>query len=226
MSNGFRLPSITPFNVKEAQDLVSEFDGLTTFADVEEWDARASVQLKAIEAYLITLSTAESEVNAAEVRVTEAANQRSVVRRLWGPLPEVKLVQTLKSQMAQIREVLGKLSDQLESAIDKTPNSREEQIEMLRELKLEKKELAFQKRQAVEAKRQITTSARQQSAQVGAGFLGAMLTNPKSRRVSRMGIRLRKEAALAPHENLRTQLEKQILVIDRAIHWVERFRGE
>lgn len=39
-----------------------------------------------------------------------------------------------------------------------------------------------------------------------------------------MAIRLDKEAAVKPHENARAQLDRQILVIDRAIHWIERFK--
>jgi hypothetical protein len=35
---------------------------------------------------------------------------------------------------------------------------------------------------------------------------------------------LAKEMTVAPHENVRTQIERQILIIDRAIHWVEKFK--
>jgi hypothetical protein len=57
--------------------------------------------------------------------------------------------------------------------------------------------------------RQVRTSARQESSQVGAGFIGELLTSPRSRRISRMSIRLQKEANLAPHENVRTYIERQ-----------------
>ena len=101
--------------------------------------------------------------------------------------------------------------EELEAPIDKTPNSPEEQKEMARELKLVKKDLTLKKREANEAMRQIRADARQQSAQVGAG-LSAMFSTPRSRRWSRMGIRLEKEAGVAPHESLRAQVERQLLV--------------
>ena len=73
---------------------------------------------------------------------------------------------------------------------------------MARELKLVKKELSLKKREANEEMRQIRAEARQRSARVGAG-LSAMFSTPTSRRWSRMGIRLEKEAGVAPHESLR-----------------------
>jgi hypothetical protein len=129
----------------------------------------------------------------------------------------------LEARAAQVRNSLVDLSERLQAAVDKTPNSREEQAEMLRELKLAKKELALQKREAGEAMRQIRTNARVRSAEVGSG-LGILFSNSKSRRFSRMAIRLEKEAAVKPHENVRARIERQILVVDRAIHWVERFK--
>jgi hypothetical protein len=68
---------------------------------------------------------------------------------------------------------------------------------MLRELKLVKKELSLRKREANEAMRQIRTNARQRSAQVGGG-LALLFSTGKSRRISRMAIRLEKEAGVKP----------------------------
>ena len=117
---------------------------------------------------------------------------------------------------------MATLADQLEAAIEKTPNSPEEQKAMIKDLKLAKKELALRKREAAEAMRQIRVNARQRTAKVGVG-IDALFSNPTTRRWTKVGIRLEKEARIAPHENERTQIEKRILVIERTIQWVERF---
>ena len=122
------------------------------------------------------------------------------------------------------RELLVPLVEQLEAAIDKTPNSADEQKEMLRELKLVKKELGLQKREANEAMRQIRTAARQRAAKIGTEGLSLLFSTPKTRRWARMRVWLEREAAGAPHETTRTQLERQMLVIERTIRWVEKFR--
>ena len=101
---------------------------------------------------------------------------------------------------------------------------------MLRQLKVVKKELALRKREANEAMRQMRTQARQRTALVH-GTLPTLddigmsaLCGLSTHRWRKIGIRLEKEAAVAPHETIRAQLERQILVVERAIQWVEKFK--
>lgn len=94
---------------------------------------------------------------------------------------------------------------------------------MLKELRLAKKELTIEKRELNENLRQIRAEARVQGAKVGTG-VGLFLSTPTSRRLTRMQIRLDKEAAVAPHEDAKAALERRLVSIDRMIHWVERFK--
>jgi hypothetical protein len=223
MTSGKGLPPINHHSPSVAENLLSELDHLRTFSDVATWDLKAERHLAELDAALAAITDAEAQVDAAERVGLEEASQRSFLRRMMGPPAEVRAAREWKARATKERERLTDLSDRLQAAIDKTPNSREEQAEMLRELKLAKKELGIQKREAGEALRQIRVDARQQSAKIGA-TLGSALVGARGRRYQRMGIRLQKEAAVKPHETVKAHIERQILVIDRAIHWIERFK--
>ena len=219
-----KLPDIGAFSTADGERLLVEFDTLQTFDDVNDWDARASRHVDSIAGFLSRLTATEAQVDATQQRGLEEAKNQSFLRRMLGMVPDViKVARDWKARAASVRSALDDLVDRLQSAIDRTPNSRDEQSDMLRELKLAKKDLALQKREAAAAMRDISAAARRRSSQVGSG-LGVVFSNSKSRRFSRMAIRLEKESAVKPHEDVRAHLERQILVVDRAIHWVERFK--
>jgi chromosome segregation ATPase len=222
MTDG-RVPAFLPYDLSVAKRLQSAFESLRTFGDVATWDRQAQEEIDRMRRTLETLSTTEAQVANVEATAKQAHGEKSFLRRTFTAAPEITAAAKWRKQVEAHRTQLNELMEELEAAIDKTPNSREEQQEMARELKLVKKELSIQKREANEAMRQIRSDARQRSAKVGSG-LGMLLSNSKSRRFSRMGIRLEKEARVAPHESLRTQIERQILVVDKAIHWIERFK--
>jgi len=217
------IPSLDPYDSTTAKALLAQLDQLNTFADVESWDSRARQEIARIGAYLDRLAAAEAHIAAAEARARELHKTKSFLQRTLTSPAEARAADIWRKDAAARREVLLQLSDQLEAAIDKTPSSRDEQREMIHELKLVKKELALRKREANESMRQIRTGTRQRGAKIGTG-LSAVFHTPTTRRWSRIGLRLEKEAAVAPHETTRAQLEGQILVVERAIHWVQRFR--
>jgi hypothetical protein len=136
----------------------------------------------------------------------------------------VKVGSAWKTRADATRAAINEMRDQLEAAIDKTPNSPEEQREMIADLKVVKKELQLLKREANEAMRQIRSDARAKSAKIGTTGFGALLSTPTSRRWSRVAVRLEKESNVAPHEQNRAVIERRLLVVERAIHWIERFR--
>jgi chromosome segregation ATPase len=217
------LPTLPTFDVDSIRSLLTEFNTLTAFADVESWDTRAAQHINQIKDYVQQLASAEAHMSGVEDQAKQAHASKSLFRRAFTSSPEAKAAKMWMQQATALKQALTELLDQLEGSIEKTPNSAEEQREMLRDLKMVKKELTLQKREANEAMRQIRANARQRSAKIGTG-LGAMFSTPSTRRWSRIGVRLEKEAKVAPHERSRSDIERRILVIDRTIHWVERFR--
>jgi hypothetical protein len=118
---------------------------------------------------------------------------------------------------------VDKVIDGLMERIEKIPISRSEQKEMLRSLREYKKELALLKREANEIMRQTRIKSRQDMAKwtgINRGTLGTLA------RVQRSSIRHQKESRLAPMENSKTSIERELIEADRKIAWIERFTGK
>ena len=223
MSAADSVPSFTPYDSAGAEALLTELPTLTTFEQVADWDRRAALVLEHIQAYLADLDSIERDVNAIERQAVDDHSQRFFLRRLTGPPPAVAAARKWKTEAAAGQEAATLLADRLQAGIDQTPNCRDDQAEMVRALKLAKKELALQKREAGEALCQIRVDARQKSAQIDTG-LGGVLMGASGRRYQRITLRLEKEAAAKPHESVKALIERQILAMDRIIQWVERFK--
>lgn len=217
------VPALAAFDEARARELLRRSDSLSTFDDVNAWDSAAEAEVAKIRAYLAKLDDFERSLGEIEQRARTLRAQRPLLKRVFARAPWKRDARARRNFMKAARLKLPDLVDELQALIDKTPNSREEQQEMLKELRLVKKELNAEKRQVNEAMRQIRTDARQQGAKVGSG-LGLFLSTSTSRRLDRMSIRLGKEAALSPHEDAKGALERQLLVVERALLWVERFK--
>jgi small-conductance mechanosensitive channel len=177
----------------------------------------------AIQAYVATVKPYEEELHRLSRESKEQHAQKSILKRLLTSPSHVSEIHNLLRGTEKHVSYLLSLCEQLQAGADKTPTSVEEQREMLKELKHMKKEIAQEKRELNDAMRQIRLDARHAGAKVGTG-MGLLLSNPTSRRLDRMSIRLNKEAALAPHEDAKAGIERRGLAIERAILWVERFR--
>jgi chromosome segregation ATPase len=223
MTQTLPVPTIEAYDCTRVQRLLEELNRVTTFEEVNAWDRQAEDEIRRLKAYLDRLLAFERQIGVLEERAKQAHAQKTMVTRLWRSHDYRAEISTAREQISLQRSMLEKFEDALQAAVDKTPNSREERREMLQQLRLLKKELTQQRREINEAMRQIRTGARQRTAKVGSG-LGLFLSTPASRRLSRMSIRLEKEAALAPNEDARAAIERQILIVDQAILWVERFR--
>ena len=95
---------------------------------------------------------------------------------------------------------------------------------MLRELRAEKKELQVQKREIAAQKRELNQVVRDASANAGI-HKGWLSTTYDGRQAAaqRRALRRVKIELLAPHEDAKTHIERQLVDLDRRIAWVERF---
>lgn len=199
-----------------AETLLASVDSLSTLQEVAAWDASAEKEIRLLGERLAQLS----------VLVDRAKSVWASVSLFKQPIAAISASISLSRAERQRRtegSALEAIADALQAAIDKTPNNPQEQKDMLHELKLAKKELALQKKEINAHLTAVRTEARRQSAAVGTG-LGLFLGTGTTRRLDRMNIRLQKEAALKPGENLKAQIERQNLLIERTIHWVEKFQ--
>lgn len=210
------------------QWLCAQFDGLRTFHEVAQWDAAA------LDAALNLQKLAEQTRLHQQGLVAQAddlARTRAATpffKRLFSSRsPEI----TLRGQAAQLAatlQQLGVMINDLLERIDYTPNDEKERKALIKELRAEKKELQHRKKEIAAQKRAINQAAREASASAGINQ-GWIFTTYDSKQAAseRRAIRRQKIAMLAPHENAKTVIERQILDLERRIMWVERFgKGE
>jgi hypothetical protein len=210
------------------QRLCAQYDGLRSFDDVAQWDAAA------LDAAMNLQRLADQTLLHHQGLVTQAddlARARAATpffKRLFSSRnPELALRGQADQASAVLRQLGAMINDLLER-IDYTPNDEKERKALLKELKAEKKELQLQKKEIAAQKREINQAAREASAKAGL-HQGWIFTTYDSKQAAseRRAIRRQKLATLAPHENAKTLIERQILDIERRIVWVERFgKGE
>lgn len=177
--------------------MMLDFQKLSTFQQVEEWDRLADLEIQQI---INSVQTIESEI----AKYSDILGQFNI-----NQLKQRYIV------------VLENMAEKLQEAIDFTPNSIKEQKILLKELKQQKKELQLKKRELTANMRSIQADARSRSIYAGRGFLG--IYDSKLAAHERRRIRYQKEEALRPSEDIKAAIDRQILQIDKDILWVERF---
>ncbi|UJB70728.1 hypothetical protein HRE53_06635 [Acaryochloris sp. 'Moss Beach'] len=178
------------------KELMDAMRNLSTFSDVEDWDSQAEIELNKLANCIQTL---EKEIS---------SHSQYIGRRK---------IEHFKDKYILPME---NWAEELQSSIDFTPNSVHEQKLLLKELRYRKKELLLQKRELSAEAKEIRNNSRVRSVKAGR-FLG--IYNSKMAASERRLIRYQREAQVAPYEDLKTSIDRQILSIDKKIIWVERF---
>lgn len=206
------------------QRLCAQFDGLRTFDDVETWDAAAldaALNLQRLAEH--TRLHQQGLLAQADELVRERAAAPFFKRLFSSRKPELAL-RGQAGQLAATLQQLGLMINDLLERIDYTPNDEKERKALIKELRAEKKELQLAKKEIAAHKRAINQAAREASASAGINQ-GWIFTTYDSKQAAseRRAIRRQRIAVLAPHENAKTVIERQILDLERRIMWVERF---
>lgn len=217
------LPTDAAFPLHLCERHLERLTALTTFEEAQAWDHSAKEMVRGAQKHLRTLQTADTHL--AELYRTALAEHqnKSFLARLFTSPTEANRVRFARTSLNQHRSAIEAVIDELNGAIDKTPDSREEKKAMIADLRMLRKELVLRKREASTAMRDVREAATAANARVGTGW-DALLSTPSSRRFDRMGIRLRKEAALTPHRSARNQIEQELAVIDRHLLWLEKIK--
>ena len=213
------MTSIT--SLQTAERILREHASLSTLEGVARWKGAAEnciVQLIA-EAERCNSSIADSRTKAAQLR--SETRQRSFWGRFFKSAEEKQVASSIAAQTKSVQS-LRAIVDELQEQIDGTPGSKDEKVQMLNELKAQKKELQLEKRELSAQMKNIRTEARQRSADAATSFT-ALVAGSKYTAAERRSIRASKERALAPREDAKAALERRLLALDREILRVESF---
>ena len=207
-----------------ANEVAGRFSRLVTFQDAITWlsDARALITI--LEQLADDLTEYKLCQEATLKQEEESRASSTFLKRNFGFREvEKNLKENISNGEGSGKNVERAISEVF-ILIDQTPTNKAEQKEMVSELRQLKKDLVLEKRTNNDELRQIRTTARQKSAEWtgtgGRGVLGSMA------RFDRARIRTSKEAALSPHEDSKTRIERQLIETERKINWVSHFIGE
>jgi hypothetical protein len=206
------------------QRLCAQFDGLRTFNDVAQWDAAALDAALTLQKLAEQTRLHQQGLFAQAEQLASAHAAAPFFKRVFSSRAPERTLRTEADQLSMTLQRIGQMINDLLERIDYTPNDEKERKALLKELRAEKKELQVQKREIAAHKRAVNHAARDASANAGINQ-GWIFTTYDSKQAAaeRRAIRRQKIAELAPYENAKTVIERQILEIDRRIMWVERF---
>ncbi|HEY5913509.1 MAG TPA: DUF4339 domain-containing protein [Verrucomicrobiae bacterium] len=203
------------------EKLMREFAQLSSYAEVDRWDAKAKEEIKKIVAGLRGLDHAIAKGSTALAQARREFEERSFLKRAFGSHYREEAIAAQLSSLRQRKTRLLQMAAQLQEAVDFTPNTSAEKELLVKELRHRKKELQAERREATAAMASIRQQARVQSVHAGKNWIG--LYDSELAAGQRRGIRYAKEAALRPHEDTKAAIDRQLIKIEKDLLWVERF---
>jgi hypothetical protein len=208
------IPQIIGFNHSMISELAQSILSLRSIDEVKEWDKKASSEIEKLLIHVHNIEVKQQLLSTAIIEEKQKHESKSFFAKLFDSQEKKKLLVEKHNQMGISKKMLIKTIDDLTNAIAFTPDSPEDVKDLIKECRNTKKELRIQKKTVNSQMTSIRVEARQKSSQTIYGKYGKW---------DRRMIQLNKEAALQPHENEKTALERQIIKLDQMELWLERF---
>src|SRR3972149_8029517 len=208
---------------EEIDRCLSSMDRLQIFRDIQEWDREAANLLnnliKEIDELEVQIRSSQSTLEDLE----REHQSKSAFQRVFGKGNDYKIASEKFRQQQIAKQKLEELAEKLQEMIDFTPNNPDDHKSLLKELRLQKKELQVEKRELASNVTAIRVKARQQTADKA--YIYGFREWNRMTSLERRKIRTQKEMELAPYENKKAIIEKQIIRIDSMIAWLEKIKG-
>jgi hypothetical protein len=199
------------------EELVREFVELRTFDAVADWDRRALELAETLEQQAASLM---QEISAVRAQLDDY--RRDTSDALHVRAARIEGTERPLRRAGDLVAEAGRAYEELMERVDMSPDNKAEQRALLKTLRAAKKELQSEKREARAAMGDIRRQARVATVAATASPW-AFTISRKMAAEERRNIRRQKEAALAPHEDAAAAIERQLIVLDRRIAWVQRF---
>ncbi len=205
------------------KELLSSFDNLESFSDAIQWDSDANSLIELFKVSIYDFLEFQKTLQHELEKTISVRKSKSFFGRNFSSTKSEKEHRKSIIKMDEVVNSTESVIEKLQELIDRTPNSKADQKEMLNELKTLKKDLSLEKREINETIRQVNVEARKSISRV-TGMRGGTLGSVA--RFHRVNVRYQKEAALRPNEDAKAGINRQLLQIEKDILWVSRFKGE
>lgn len=209
---------------KDLKLLTVHFSNLRTFEDIVEWDSSAQRVIESLQNTIQTLIVLKSHKQAELKQLDQEKRNKSFLEKLLSGNKEYKKLEDEIQKNDGVVSQCKTFIDDIKSKIAFTPKTPEDQANLLRELRLEKKELNQRKKELNSKMREIRTAARQETVKKADSVTAVFWFGSKYRTAIRRRIRTAKENELSPHEDEKTIIERELLQIEKEILFVERFK--
>ena len=203
-------------------ELLQTHKTLQSSRDAREWDNDSRALIDLMQSFKNDWNVYRKEQETLLEHLNKERDNKPLLSRLLSKRPDEIVKKSIEMIDAEINGI-DVVVDELNEKMDKTPANKSEQEEISDVIKEVKKELTLQKREINENLRQTRASARQKTANwtgSNPGLLGTVA------RYQRSSIRMEKERALVPAENLKTFVEKKLVSLDRDLNWVKHFKSD
>jgi hypothetical protein len=210
------------YDVQEAKRLLEQVKSLNSFEEVTIWDGKAEQEVYKINEMFITGIPDELDRLQRKLEQSKEVHSKKTFFARNFTLDTTSL--NFKKEMQNIEAsklILQDLRDQLEYWIETTPDDAKEAKAMIAELKLAKKELGTQKKEVRNEIKQVKSQARVMNTKIAGRFV---FSSPKLRKWQRHNVRVAKENAVSPLEQMILDMDREMIDIDRMIAWIERIR--
>lgn len=204
-------------------ELYQRHNALQSFHDAREWDNDTSALIGLLQNFKNDWNVYRKEQENKLEQLNQERNNKSFFNRVLSTRSDDEEVKKLIKQVDVEINGIDMIVDELNDKMDKTPANKSEQKEIADVIKELKKEITLKKREINESLRQTRTNARQKTANwtgSNPGLLGTVA------RYQRTSIRMEKERALVPMENLKTYVEKKLISLEKDLNWVMHFKGD
>ena len=205
-----------------ARHLISHHASLSSIASAAKWRSDADSVLASLATTEVS-SQERARSNAHQTtQLRIATKEKSFLGRFFKSSDE-KAARLEGVELQRTFAICRSLANNLQEKTDETPATKEEQAQLVRELRTTKKELQLQKKEVNAEMKNIRTVARQKSASA-ATSLTTLIVGQKYTATERRNIRNSKERALTPHEDARVTLDRLLFNVEREILRMESYR--
>jgi chromosome segregation ATPase len=204
-------------------DVLYRFSNLATFHEAIGWHSDVAALIRLLDQFCSEVTSYRSHQEESAKQVEAERSSLTLLKRTFASRSDEKQYKENINSADKTISSIESAKNHLQDLMDRTPRNKTEQSQMIQALKQHKKELTTEKKAINEGMRQTRIKARQDMTSwtgvSGKGFVGSVA------RYERVRIRNQKENALAPKEDAKTIIEKQVIEIDKNINRISKIAG-
>ena len=203
------LPNVDNIETKE---LLANINEINTFSGVHEWEGRVQEETERLRSIIRGLDV-EIARNTQELENLRYEQSKKMFGKLMGKSSEEKQFLAKLEEFKAAKSAMKSAIDELQDFMDFTPKTPEQKEELLKELRLHKKELQEKKREITQVVRSPRMIKKQEP--VNSVF--------DAESISRRKAHYEHDSHLLTNETTSDALSRQIVWIDETISRVEVF---